>query len=141
MMRSQLLKGMLLSCLTLVAIGSSAATCPTKVERNDEGYWESEQAPGWRSFHKTAEGVSLDVSYFGGVVFSPRHRRMACVYKTSDGQWLALVSEQRNNFRIDKQAMDDSGTRAAWVWNDQHQDYSCGRPHVSDPKRCTFEFD
>lgn len=142
MPQNQWITGVLLvGLLTFGAMEISAATCPKEVHQDDEGYWYSKQSPGWRSFNKTAKGVTLNVDYFGGVVYSPRHRRMACVFKTSDGRWLALVSQQRNDFRIDKQAMDDSGTQAAWQWNQQHRDYSCGRPTVTDPKNCPFEFD
>lgn len=116
-----------------------AATCPTDIKRNKEGYWYSDQKPGWKSKKRTPENITLDTKDFGGVVYSPKHKRLACVYKTSDKKWFALVSNKHPNIVIDKEAKDDSGKGPAWRYSKKYHDYACGTPFTTKLSKCVFE--
>lgn len=130
-----------LACLIGIPLTAQADTCPTQIKQDTQGYWYSEQKPGWRSHVYTSTDIKLDTHYFGGVVFSPKQQRMACVYKATNGRWLAIVSDSYDGFKIDKQAVDESGAKAAWQYSDQHSDFSCGRPSVTKLTGCPFNTD
>ena len=136
-------KKITLASILLITFGLSstvvADTCPTKLERDHNGYWYSDAKPGWRSHKPTPEGVTLSAENFGGVVYSPERRRMACVYKASNGKWIALVSNIHHGILIDKKAMDDAGKNPAWQFSKQHQDYACGQPTVKNITGCQFQ--
>ena len=116
-----------------------ADTCPTKLARDSNGYWYSDSKPGWKSHKPMPEGVTLKAVNFGGVVYSPERHRIACVYKASNGKWVALVSNVHHGILIDKKAMDDSGEKPAWQFSKKHKDYACGQPNVTRIQGCPFE--
>lgn len=125
--------------LFFVSLSSFAATCPTELKHDSaNNTWYSTASPGWRSHRTTTPDVKLDPKNFGGAVYSPARQRIACVYKSSEGRWIALVSNRHEGFRIDKQAVDESGKRAAWQYNKQHDDFACGLPSVTKVSGCPF---
>ena len=137
-LRKTLLTSVLLSTFGLSTL-SIANTCPTELKRDHEGYWYSDEKPGWKAHKKTPDGVTIKVADFGGVVYSPQRHRMACVYKASDGKWVALVSSPHNGILINKKATNDPGNGPAWEFSKQHKDYACGHPTVTDIKGCEFQ--
>lgn len=116
-----------------------SSTCPIELKRGQDGYWYSDEKPGWKSHKTTPDDVTVSPNDFGGVVYSPQRHRLACVYKASDGKWLALVSNAHHGVVIDKKATDDLGTNSAWVFSKKHRDYACGHPTVKNIKGCPFE--
>ena len=116
-----------------------AATCPTQLTQDAEGYWKSDQTPGWRSHKPTPKNVTISPNDFGGVVYSPSKKRLACVYKGTDGKWVALVSNVSSKVKIDKHAPADVGGGSAWKYNKRHNDYACGKPTVTSIASCPFE--
>jgi len=134
---------LLLSSGIIISIGLTASafadTCPTDLKRNHSGYWYSDTKPGWKSHRTTKNGVLLSSDNFGGIVYSPRRKRLACVYKASNGKWIALVSNVHHGIVYDKRAMDSSGKGPAWKYNSKHKDYACGRPSVNRLSGCTFQ--
>lgn len=125
---------------SLMATTAMAATCPTELQRNADGYWMSSQAPGWKSHKKTAPGVTINAKNFGGVVYSPKRQRLACVYRTSDDKWLSLVSERHTGISINRKSMDKTGNKPAWKFSEKHGDYACGTPSVMKISGCEFNF-
>lgn len=141
------LKNALLLSSTIFTIGFSFAalaaehfTCPTQLKKNDKGLWYSDQQPGWQSTAKLADGVTIEAKNFGGAVFSPTHKRIACVYRSSDDKWIAFVSDQNANIEVQKDVKDDSQKESAWKFSEEHKDYACGKPSVNDIKNCQFTF-
>ena len=132
----------------LVAIGLTcsifltaavADTCPTDLKRNHSGYWYSDTKPGWKSHRKIKHGVTVKSDDFGGIVYSPKRKRMACVYRASNGKWVALVSKVHHGITIDKNAKTDNGKKHAWKYSKKHKDYACGRPDVVRVSGCSFQ--
>lgn len=114
-------------------------SCPTDLKQNEKGYWYSDSKPGWKSHKTTGTDVTLSADHFGGVIYSPKRKRVACVYKASNGQWIALVSNVHHGIVIDKQALNDSGHGPAWQYNKKHDDYACGYPNVTHIDGCQFD--
>jgi hypothetical protein len=112
------------------AIPVFADTCPTNISQDSKGFWTSNEAPGWKST-EGKPGVTLDIKDFGGVVYSPEKKRIACVYKDSTGEWVVLLSSVDHAFEKE----DLQGT--AWEYNDKYKDYECGTPK-SALKDCVF---
>lgn len=123
----------------VLSMTASAKTCPTDLKKDHQGYWYSDSAPGWKSHKPTHGDVIIDPNNFGGAVYSPQRNRIACVYKASNGKWMALVSNIHNKITIDKQTADSSGSRAAWKYNPTHKDYACGLPSVKKLSKCRFD--
>lgn len=127
--------------LSVCTVSSALAlTCPTDIKQNTKGYWYSIEIPGWHSKVATPTNVTVNAKDFGAVVYSPERQRLACVYRTSNKKWIALVSSLYADIHIDKSATDDSGSAPAWRWNNKHKDYSCGKPYTKSLKNCTFQF-
>lgn len=126
-----------------IALSSTALanTCPIELKRNHNGYWYSDTKPGWKSHRTTKVGVTLSADNFGGIVYSPKRHRMACVYKASNGKWIALVSNLHRGIVIDKSTMDNSGKKAAWKYSIKHKDYACGQPSVTKISKCSFQLE
>ncbi len=99
-----------------------AVTCPTALHQDSNGYWTSNDTPGWKSHRPTDKNITLESKNFGGAVYSPQKKRIACVYKGSDGNWVALLSSVYHPFNED----DLKGT--GWEFSQQHKDYVCGQP-------------
>ena len=118
-----------------------ANTCPTNLTQDEKGFWHSSEQPGWKSHIATPKDVTVDPKNFGGVVYSPKRQRLACVYRASNNKWIALVSDAHQGIKIDQNGKDDSGKAPAWVFSQKHSDYACGRPRVSDLSKCQFTFD
>jgi len=118
---------------------AQAETCPVHLKRNYKGYWYSNNKPGWRSYRSTIEGISVNTHHFGGVVYSPKRHRLACVYKASDRKWLALISNKYKPIVIDKKAMDYSGHHFRWQFNKKYKDYVCGQPITTHIEECSFQ--
>jgi hypothetical protein len=122
-------------------IGSSyALTCPKELLQDEQGHWYSYAKPGWKSPKPTPKGVSVKATddSFGGVIYSPKHQRLACVYRASNGKWLAVVSDRDDKISVDKQAIDDTGKNPAWRFSDKYKDYACGRPYSKKIDTCKF---
>lgn len=114
-----------------VAIPALADTCPTNLSQDSKGFWTSTEAPGWKSTDGKP-GVTIDIKDFGGVVYSPEKKRIACVYKDSTGEWVVLLSSVDHAFEKE----DLKGN--AWEFNEKYKDYECGTPK-STLKDCTFD--
>ncbi len=107
------------------------STCPTTFHQDKEGYWISDDAPGWKSHQPTGKDVKISEQQFGGAVYSPVKKRIACVYKGSHGRWVALISSQQHPFNEDDLNM------SAWMYSKKHNDYICGKPKHG-LSACTF---
>ena len=129
--------GLLIAGLSLAG-PASADTCPTKLTHKANGFLVSKARPGWKSHKKIPAGVTISAKNFGGVVYSPQRKRLACVYRASNKEWVALVSERNFGISIDKEAKDSSGKNAAWQFSKKHGDYACGRPAVKGIADCKF---
>lgn len=125
---------------SISALAAEQFTCPTEFKKNAQGLWYSDQQPGWQSTAKLGDAVTIEAKNFGGAVFSPTHKRIACVYRSSDDKWVAFVSDQNANIEVLKDVKDDSGKESAWKFSDEHKDYACGKPSVNDLKNCQFTF-
>ncbi len=126
-----------ITTLTTISTSTFAANCPVNINQNTKGYWLSQDEPGWTSAETTPTHIKLLTEHFGGVVFSPKLARLACVYQTTAGQWRALVSNQHSGIHIDQNATDNKGNKV-WQWSNEHQDYSCGQPLVKSSSGCPF---
>ena len=122
-----------------VTTSAFAETCPTKLQRDAKGFWSSDSKPGWKSHRATKEGITVETKKFGGVVYSPKRHRLACVFKASNGKWIALVSDVHKGIIINKDSLDVKDKAPAWKFSKKHQDYACGRPSVSKIERCSFK--
>jgi hypothetical protein len=129
-----------LGSLSLIAISSIAFanSCPTQLHREYDGHWVSKQSPGWKSAEITPAGVTINTKDFGGAVYSPKQKRIACVYRSSKGFWVAMISHTHKGFQVNKHALDDARTATAWQWDHNHKDFNCGRPTVTKGKNCQF---
>ncbi|MCH9644942.1 MAG: hypothetical protein K0U29_08475 [Gammaproteobacteria bacterium] len=113
----------------LISTASFAATCPTQLIQDHKGYWLSHEKPGWKSFRVTKHNVSVKVKNFAGAVYSQQRNRMACVYRASDGYFIALVSHKKAKIKP---------TGKNWRFNKSHGDYACGQPKVKNISGCQF---
>ncbi len=104
------------------SVQSLATLCPTHFNHDQNGYWTSNEHPGWKSHRPTNANVTLDPKDFGGAVYSPQKKRIACVYKASDGNWVALLSSIYHPFN------EDDLTGKGWEFSQEHKDYICGQP-------------
>ena len=129
-----------LAALSLISLTTLAAasTCPTRLHKEYNGFWVSKQAPGWKSSEQTGTNVTINTGDFGGAVYSPSQKRLACVYRSSAGYWVAFVSHVHKGFQLNRHTLDDARKHQAWTWDKKHQDFSCGRPNVTTIKHCKF---
>jgi hypothetical protein len=141
----QWFRGFFMNKTTLTALSLAvfstitlADTCPTQLHKEYDGHWVSNQAPGWKSSETTGSNNTINTRDFGGAIYDPTQKRMACVYRSNKGFWIALVSHTHKGFQINKHALDDARTARAWRFNKKHNDYSCGRPTVIKIKNCEF---
>lgn len=108
-----------------------AAQCPTvdSLKQDSEGYWTANDEPGWKSVE--ASKPDITIKEFGGVVYSPEKKRIACVYKDSTGKWVPLISSVFHPFEKDDLSKN-------WKYDEKDKDWSCGAPDhsISD---CQFE--
>ena len=109
-----------------------AGTCPETVSQDSQGYWVSNDSPGWKSPSPSKTGLTLNANNFGGVVYSPAKKRIACVYKDSAGNWVALLSDMYHPFNEDDLKND------VWEYSQQHKDYICGQPKNTRTE-CAFD--
>jgi hypothetical protein len=119
---------------SLLLSSAWAATCPTELMQQHQGYWLSHQQPGWKSNSPTEHNISVNSEQFTGVVYSPKRQRLACVYRTSDGKFLALISNKHRTIKINTGA-----EQAVWHYHKDKKDYSCGKPGVKKISGCTFQ--
>lgn len=128
------------STLALISICSMAFahSCPTQLIREYDGHWVSHQAPGWKSAQRTPPGTSINTKDFGGAVFSPSQKRIACVYRATNGYWVTLISHTHKGFQVNQHQLNDAHNATAWQWNRDHQDFNCGKPAVAKRKNCQF---
>lgn len=112
-------------------MGALAATCPANLQQDSKGYWTSNDPPGWKSYRPTGSNVAVDAKHFGGAVYSPTKKRIACVYKGSDGKWVVLLSSVYYPFSKDDLS-------SAWEYNPKHKDHICGEPKQT-LKDCKFD--
>ncbi|AAO90271.2 hypothetical protein [Coxiella burnetii] len=119
-----------------VAIGLStailAANCPKNMQKDAKGYWTSNEPPGWKSYRPSESDSTLEPKDFGGAVYSPAKKRIACAYKTTNNKWAILLSSVYYPF----EASDLKST--TWKYNPQHKDYICGSPKQT-LDTCQFE--
>lgn len=134
-MRSKVVMTLALSIVVITGFGD---TCPTQLHQEYDGHWVSTQAPGWKTAGTTGLHTLINTNDFGGAVYSPTQKRLACVYRRSDGFWIALISHTHKGFQIDKHALDDARSATAWHFDKKHHDYTCGRPTVTKIKNCLF---
>ncbi len=138
--RKTIFTTILIATLGLMSLNTAQADiCPVHLKRDYRGYWYSNNKPGWRSYRSTIEGVVINTNHFGGVVYSPKRHRIACVYKASNGKWLALISNEYKPIIIDQKAMDYSGHHSRWQFDKKYKDYVCGQPTVKHIKECSFQ--
>lgn len=135
----QITCALIIGLLSMTSVGAN--TCPVNLKQDDKGFWYSDEKPTWRSHKATNKDIVVKASNFGGAVYSPIHHRIACLYKDSENNWLAIVSKVNYTFAIDRAAKDDSGKEPAWKWSEKHKDYSCGNPHVKNITGCQFTID
>ncbi|OGO90994.1 MAG: hypothetical protein A3F41_05090 [Coxiella sp. RIFCSPHIGHO2_12_FULL_44_14] len=109
-----------------------AGQCPTTMQQDGQKYWVSNDPPGWKSHKPTAKDITLTSDRFGGVVYSPEKKRIACVYKGSDGQWIALLSDVYHPFN------EDDLQGKTWEYSPEHKDYVCGQPEHA-LEECQFD--
>ncbi len=126
--------------ITLLTTSSYASTCPTVFKQGPQGYWHSIEEPGFRSHQSTKPGITISATDFGGAVYSPKHQRIACVYKASNDKWIAFVSNHNQNIKIN-QPIQSSHGETAWQYSPTHKDYTCGKPRVSDLSKCEFQIE
>lgn len=124
-----------LAAITTLAVGN---TCPTHFYKEHDGFWVSQEAPGWKSSEQSGTNVTINTKDFGGAVYAPNQRRLACVYRSSVGYWVAFVSHVHKGFQVNRHALDDARKHHAWTWDAKHKDFSCGRPNVTSIKNCKF---
>ncbi|PHQ81141.1 MAG: hypothetical protein COB66_02945 [Coxiella sp. (in: Bacteria)] len=124
--------------LAILSTTALATTCPTTMIREHDGYWVSQQTPGWKSSEQTGFKTTLNVNDFGGAIYAPAQNRMACVYRSSDGYWVALISHTHKRMHVNRHALNTARTHTAWQWDKKHKDYACGRPNVTKLSQCTF---
>lgn len=129
----------------LIAIGLIAAsfatygdTCPTQLIQTHDGHWVSPNAPGWRTSTALPHQIKLNTRDFGGALYAPKQHRLACVYRSSNGLWVPLVSNQHHGIQINRHIKDKHQKKAAWKWNSLTKDFTCGRPTVTSPESCQF---
>lgn len=106
--------------------------CPTSLHHNHKGYWTSNDSPGWKSIKPTKHGDTLAAKNFGGAVYSPLKKRIACVYKSKSGQWIALLSSLSHPINEDDLNM------KVWKYMQKNNFYLCGTPRYK-LKDCTFK--
>ena len=116
---------------------SFAETCPTHFTQEYDGRWVSYQAPGWRSAKATNYHTTLAASDFGGAIYAPKQKRLACVYRSSKGYWVAMISHVHKGIQIDRHALDEA-RHVAWRWDPNMRDFSCSRPYVTSTTECKF---
>ena len=124
--------------LFIMATQTLANTCPTHLHQDHKGFWTSHEAPGWKSHLATEQGVDLSSNSFSAAVYSPKYKRLSCVYKADNGKFIALISNSNNHIRINKAGLDDSEKGHAWNFSEEHKDYACGLPSVSHLDGCRF---
>ncbi len=117
-----------IACATTAVAGQ----CPTALHQNSKGYWTSNDSPGWKSIKPTERSDTLAAKNFGGAVYSPAKKRIACVYKSKSGKWVALLSNLTHPLNEDDLNM------KVWKHVQKHNVYVCGTPKYK-LKDCTFE--
>ena len=123
----------ILFCMSLGAM----ANCPKELYQDKQGFWHSDSDPGWKSNESTQPHPPRKIIEFGGAVFSPRLQRVACVYRTHHGEWIAMLSKKQTSVKIDQYALDQNGNKA-WAWSEQYNDYACGIPYIKNLNDCAF---
>ncbi|WP_423063665.1 hypothetical protein [Candidiatus Paracoxiella cheracis] len=117
--------------LSFTTAASFAGQCPSNLHQDSEGYWTSNDTPGWKSVKPTDTKVTVESKNFGGAIYSPTQKRIACVYKGSDGQWVALISN------VDHPFNEDNLNLKVWTFVNKHNIYICGTPKYKLDE-CTF---
>ena len=115
-----------------------AATCPTHLKQDPDGFWFSHDEPGWKSRTTTKTGLTIDANDFGGAVYSPKTSQLVCVYQASNKKWIALLSVGHDRVKLQKKMSRHSNQKFAWKYDRQHLDYSCGQPEVNSLSSCAF---
>ena len=123
----------ILQCLTALSLiaGLStpstlmARTCPERIKQDSQGYWVSNNPPKWKSHNPTKGGIWVKTEHFAGSVYSPSKKRVACVYRPTDKQWVIMWSN------IKHPISGDNLIGSAWEYNHQHKDFVCGKPKHS----------
>ena len=83
-------KHLLTAIAGTLAIGLTSSafayTCPMNIKREQNGFWYSNEKPGWKSHKSTPPNVTLSAKDFGGVVYSPKRNRIVkeCWYAPKD---------------------------------------------------------
>lgn len=131
-------KHIVIFILAILSTPILASTCPTHFTQESSGHWISAEEPGWRSAETGSLQTDINSADFGGVLYSPKHKRMVCVFRTNKGFWVAMISNTEKRFQIDRHALDSSRKHLAWRWDRKHKDFSCGRPNVINIANCPF---
>ncbi len=111
-----------------------AGTCPTNFYQDKSNFWVSDDPPGWRSYKKSPPNSTLSAKNFGGAMYSPKLRRIACVYRGSDKKWVALVSSNEHPFNPDDIKINK------WKYIEKRKNFICGTPNHTRSE-CEFKVD
>ena len=136
----RLISCILFSISMVIAQPLIADTCPTQLERSAEGYWYSNQHPGWLSVEAFPQTIIMNPDQIGAIVFSPSKTRVACVYRSSGNQWVAIISTNNKGITPDIGLIDPKG-QPIWKWSIEHQDYSCSKLDHHDAANCRFSIE
>ena len=131
-------KYVVLLVVALFPVVLLANNCPTHLTKSHDGSWVSDEAPGWQSAELTGPETKINVKDFGGAVYSPTKKRLACVYRTNQGYYIAMVSHIHKGFQINPHKRGRAGKLAAWQWDNTHHDFTCGKPDVLSAAKCEF---
>lgn len=128
---------MVLALLSTLTSSLLAYHCPTHLTPTRDGYWQSTQAPGWSSVVPLPQTTTVDSSQFKAAYFNPTQNFIACVYMSSQNEWLVIQSSRINHIKIDTGVVNQDNQKV-WQWNNQHKDYSCAKPSASNTQQCRF---
>lgn len=109
--------------MLMSATSSFSHHCPSHFSRNSDGRFVSDEAPGWHSYVLLEPKVSLDAKQFSGALYIPDRHQIACVYKASNDQWIALTSNPRHAFNEDDLKIE------VWNYDADRGEFNCGKPN------------
>ena len=114
-------------------------TCPKKLLFSYDGFWYSNQHPGWKSLKQHRQYLDINASHFKSAHVYPAKNRIMCRYANRDHK-ATLISKPHTGLNIDS-GLVTSKNEKLWQWNEREGLFRCTASVTVLLKHCRFSIE
>ena len=125
--------------LTLFTSTCLSDTCPKKLLFSYDGFWYSNQHPGWKSLKQHRQYLDINASHFKSAHVYPAQNRITCRYANRHHE-ATLTSKPHTRLNIDS-GLVTSNNAKLWKWNEREGLFRCTASVTVLLQHCRFSIE